>query len=141
MPEIWVYESTNGKRWLDGRAMILYDRPQKILISVLYISNVGKENRRFWRGSSRKLRPKERAWKSRLDALADAIARRVVELQRGEDARLMRIKEAAAYMGVSRRTLEGLMSTGRIPTVREGSLVRLDRQDLDQWIQFRKARM
>jgi excisionase family DNA binding protein len=75
-----------------------------------------------------------------LDALADAIARRVVELQRGDDARLMRIKEAAAYMKISRRTLEGLMSSGAIPVVREGSLVRLDRNDVDQWIELRKAR-
>lgn len=75
-----------------------------------------------------------------LDAMADAIARRVVELQRGDDARLMRIREAAAYMGVSRRTLEGLMADGKVPTVREGSLVRLDRKDLDQWIELRKAR-
>lgn len=77
---------------------------------------------------------------SGLDAMADAIARRVVEVMRGGDSRLLRIKEAAAYMGVSRRTLEGLMATGKIPTVREGSLVRLDRGDLDQWIELRKAR-
>ena len=75
-----------------------------------------------------------------IDPLADAIARRVVErLQGGEDARLMRIKEAAAYMGISRRTLEGLMAAGRIPTVREGSIVRLDRKDIDQWIELRRA--
>jgi excisionase family DNA binding protein len=75
-----------------------------------------------------------------LDVMVEATARRVVELLRGEDARLMRIKEAATYIGISRRTLEGLMSTGRIPTVREGSLIRLDRQDLDHWIEMRKTR-
>lgn len=75
-----------------------------------------------------------------IDAFADAIAARIAErLQQGE-RRLMRIKEAATYMGVSRRTLETLMANGTLPTVREGSLVRLDRGDLDQWIEMRKSR-
>ena len=75
-----------------------------------------------------------------LDALADAIATRVADKLRIGESKLMRIREAAAYLGVSRRTLEGLIATGKISTVREGSLVRLDREDLDRWIEMRKAR-
>jgi excisionase family DNA binding protein len=75
-----------------------------------------------------------------IDPFSEAIAQRVVHLLKGGDARLLTIKDAAKYLGVSRRTLENLMGSGRVPTVREGSLVRLDRGDLDQWIEFRKAK-
>ena len=75
-----------------------------------------------------------------LDALADSIAARVAEKLKVEQNRLMRIKEAAAYMGISRRTLEGLIASGRVPTVREGAVVRIDREDVEKWIQMRKAR-
>ena len=74
-----------------------------------------------------------------LDALADAIAARVADKLRAGESKLMRIREAAAYLGVSRRTLEGLMGAGRIPTLRERSLARLDRGDLDKWIEMRKS--
>jgi excisionase family DNA binding protein len=75
-----------------------------------------------------------------LDVMVEATARRVVELLRGEDARLMRIKEAAIYMGISKRTLESLMANGIVPTVREGGIIRLDRKDVDRWIEMRKFR-
>jgi len=75
-----------------------------------------------------------------MDGLADAIADRIIEKTRAGQSKLMRMNEAAVYLGVSRRTLEGLIGTGKIPSVREGSLVRLDREDVGKWIEFRKSK-
>ncbi|MEI9975087.1 MAG: helix-turn-helix domain-containing protein [Ignavibacteriota bacterium] len=72
--------------------------------------------------------------------MAKAIAAIVVAELRAGDKKLLSIKEAAAYLGISRRVFEGLMYNGKIPIVREGTLKRFDREDLDRWIQLRKGR-
>lgn len=74
-----------------------------------------------------------------LDALADAIAARVTErLQQGHQ-RMLRIREAAVYIGVSRRTLDQYIADHVLPVVREGGIIRVDRRDLDNWIEMRKG--
>lgn len=56
--------------------------------------------------------------------------------------RLLRVKEAAAYLNVSPRTLWALSNLGKIPTVRFGTggrgSVRYDLRDLDAWIEASK---
>jgi excisionase family DNA binding protein len=75
-----------------------------------------------------------------LDVLADAIARRVVEIMADRDTRLMTVKQAAEYLGLSQKAVRHKIAEGTIPAVREGSRVRLDRGDLDHWIDLRRAR-
>jgi excisionase family DNA binding protein len=75
-----------------------------------------------------------------LDALADAIASRVVaRLQQSQDSRLLSVREAAEYLGRTEKALRHMIANGIIPPVREGSRVQLDRSDLDRWIEMRKC--
>jgi excisionase family DNA binding protein len=76
-----------------------------------------------------------------LDALADAIASRVVaRLNKSEEPRLMSVSEAALYIGRTPKALRHMIAGGTVPTVREGLRVHLDRADLDQWVEMRKGR-
>ena len=58
--------------------------------------------------------------------------------------RLLRHREAAAYLGISERSLWTMGSTGEIPQVRFGGgsrqSVRYDIGDLDAWIDARKRK-
>jgi excisionase family DNA binding protein len=75
-----------------------------------------------------------------LDALADAIAERVLERQRQQQGpRLMTISETAEYLKLSKRTIEGMISRAEIAVVRQGKSVRLDRRVLDRWIDLRTS--
>lgn len=76
-----------------------------------------------------------------LDALADAIAERVISrLNQSGESRLLNVNDAAAYIGRTPKALRHMISSGAIPAVREGSRVHLDRTDLDQWVEMRKVR-
>jgi excisionase family DNA binding protein len=76
-----------------------------------------------------------------LDALADAIAARVAaRLNKSEEPRLMSVNEAAVYIGHTPRALRHMIADGRIPAIRDGSRVHLDRADLDQWIEMRRVK-
>jgi excisionase family DNA binding protein len=76
-----------------------------------------------------------------LDALADAIAARVVaRLNKSEEPRLLSVKEAAVYIGRTPKALYHIIANGNVPTVREGKSLHLDRADLDQWIEMRKVK-
>jgi excisionase family DNA binding protein len=55
-----------------------------------------------------------------------------------QDARLLSVREAAEYLGRTQKALRHMVANGTIPAVREGSLVHLDRADLDRWIEMRK---
>jgi excisionase family DNA binding protein len=75
-----------------------------------------------------------------LDALADAIAERVLVRLQGENKpRLMSVAEAGAYLQISVRTLRTKISTGEIKSTRDGRIVRLDRRELDRWIELRQS--
>jgi len=52
----------------------------------------------------------------------------------------MSVNEAAAYIGRTPKALRHMIAAGAVPDVREGSRVHLDRADLDQWIELRKAK-
>jgi excisionase family DNA binding protein len=76
-----------------------------------------------------------------LDALADAIAERVlVRLNQSPEPRLLRVDEAAKYIGRTPKALRHLIANGAVPAVREGGRLHLDRADLDRWIELRKVR-
>jgi excisionase family DNA binding protein len=77
-----------------------------------------------------------------LDALADAIAERVIaRMNDGKAAkRLMTVKEAAAYMALSDRALWHLISSAQIAVVRNGRSVRLETSMVDAWIDLRNSR-
>ena len=78
---------------------------------------------------------------SGLDALADAIAERVLaRLHQSEQPRLLSVIEAAAYIGRTPKALRHMIADGSVPAVRGGSRVHLDRADLDGWIEMRKCR-
>ena len=54
--------------------------------------------------------------------------------------RLMKCREAAAYLGICERKLWQLEKDGRIPSVRIDRAVRFDVADLDAFIQSAKGR-
>lgn len=53
---------------------------------------------------------------------------------------LLTIKETAAILAVSRRTVEGLIATGTLPSVHIGRAVRLDLADIDRYVKLNKER-
>lgn len=78
-----------------------------------------------------------------LDALADAIAERVLERmkaeQQREGKRLFTVAEAATYIGRSPAAVRHLIAEGVLHPVRRDNRVFLDRADLDRWIEMSKA--
>ena len=56
------------------------------------------------------------------------------------ESRLLSVVEAAAYLGVSAWHVRRLVWGGDLPAVRMGRLVRLDRIDLDKFIDEQKFR-
>ena len=54
-------------------------------------------------------------------------------------ARLIDSREAAAILGLSRRTLWTLYNRGEIPVVRIGRAVRFDPADLRAWVETKKG--
>jgi excisionase family DNA binding protein len=76
-----------------------------------------------------------------LDALADAIAARVIaRIDEGEKARLLTVNEAAHHIGRSPKAVRHLIANGDIPAVRHCGRVHVDRADLNCWIEMHKGR-
>lgn len=57
------------------------------------------------------------------------------------ETRLLSINDAAKYLGVSPWHVRRLVWRGDLPSVRVGRLVRLDRGDLDQYIEEQKSQV
>jgi hypothetical protein len=79
-----------------------------------------------------------------LDALADAIAERVLQrllpaLEKNK-SRLLDVSAAAAHIGRTPSALRHLIAKGTIPCIRRDGRVQLDRQDLDHWLELGKTR-
>lgn len=72
-----------------------------------------------------------------LDALTEEVASRL----NGDYVlpRLMDVRGAAKYLGRSPEGVRAMIKRGKLPTVREGRRVMLDRVDLDRWIAERKG--
>jgi excisionase family DNA binding protein len=58
----------------------------------------------------------------------------------GRRQRLVPIRAAAQYLGVSRATVERLASRGQLPVVKVGAPTRYDVEDLDGFIAANRAR-
>ena len=78
-----------------------------------------------------------------LDGLAERLAARILE-HMGEaqcaSKRLLTMEQAAEYLGRSKESLQHLVSSGKLPTVRSDRRVFLDVRDLDEWIEANKVR-
>ncbi len=65
--------------------------------------------------------------------------------ERAPQRRLLTPQDAAAYLGISERSLWNFMNRGEIPHVRFGpgrrKSVRYDLFDLDHWIDARRSRL
>jgi excisionase family DNA binding protein len=51
---------------------------------------------------------------------------------------LLTIQQVVGYLSVSSRTVRRLVSTGRIPHVRIGRVVRIVQADVSRWLAARK---
>jgi len=58
----------------------------------------------------------------------------------GRRQRLLPVRAAADYLGVSRATVERLVSRGQLPVVRVGAATRYDVEDLDAFIETNRCR-
>lgn len=56
-----------------------------------------------------------------------------------EDRRFLTVPEVAAEWGVSERTIWSLVAKKRLPAVRFGRIVRIDRSDLEAFIRRAKG--
>jgi excisionase family DNA binding protein len=71
-----------------------------------------------------------------VDMIADAVAER---LRRGEEPRLLTVREAARYLRRSERWIRNEVAGGNLQCVREGTgRPRFDRVELDRWIEERQ---
>ena len=81
-----------------------------------------------------------------LDMFADVIATRVAErvadrvgVANPVQQRLLTVPEAAAYLGRSKSSIQHLVSSGGLPTVRSDTRVFFDILDLNAWIDANKS--
>jgi len=73
-----------------------------------------------------------------VEQFADAVAQRVVAQLGGVQAksiRLMSVEQAAAYIARTPQAVRHLIHQRDIPVIRTGRNVRIDRNDLDIWIE------
>ena len=52
--------------------------------------------------------------------------------------RLLSVKDAAAYLGFSLRSVRNLIYSRELPIIRLGAKIFIDLRDLDQWIERKK---
>lgn len=75
---------------------------------------------------------------TRLDTLKPPVVSSA-EPSSGEGKALLTYRRAARRLGVSERTLWGLVKRGQLPAVKFGGVVRIDPVDLDRFIEKAKA--
>ena len=76
------------------------------------------------------------------DQIVDRVAEKLLAALRKLPAiqpRLLSIRDAAVYIGRSKRSMETMVAAGEIPTVRYGGHPRIDIRDLDVWIECHKT--
>lgn len=73
-----------------------------------------------------------------IDALAEALSRKILENGHVERARLLNLDQAAAYLGMTCDALKSKAIQGQVPAVRVDKKWRFDRVDLDRWIEDHK---
>jgi excisionase family DNA binding protein len=73
-----------------------------------------------------------------IDALADAVSRRILEVGKIERPRLLNLEQAALYLGMTNDAVKSKAIQGQMPSVRVDAKWRFDRFDLDRWIEDHK---
>ena len=81
-----------------------------------------------------------------LHAFSDLIAAKSSELlaESGRDGRkvqprLFTVDDAALYLGRTKKAVQHMIASGKLPTVKADRRVFLDRNDLDEWIERSKC--
>jgi hypothetical protein len=74
-----------------------------------------------------------------IEAIAEAVARRLGDDARPPAKRLLSLSEAGAYIGRSPRAVRALIAARAFPAIEADRRVFVDRQDLDSWIERYKA--
>lgn len=75
-----------------------------------------------------------------LDALAERVAARIqTHTATRRSPRLLTIDAAAEYLGRSRHSIDHMVRSGKLPSVRADRKIFLDRRDLDRWIEQNKV--
>ena len=70
--------------------------------------------------------------------LSMALSKRVDRENYQGEKRLFNVPEAAKYLGMTEWGIRGLISDGKIPSVRNGRRVFLDIEDMNRWIEESK---
>ena len=73
---------------------------------------------------------------------AQIVARLIPEIEqhsRTRTARLLTVREAAAYIGRTEQAVQHLIHKRELVVVRKGRRVHVDRIDLDRWIEANKV--
>jgi excisionase family DNA binding protein len=77
-----------------------------------------------------------------LDALADAIAERVIaRIRAQQEPPLMAVGEAAKYLGRGPGAVRGMIAKGILPSVRMSGRVMIRREDADRLIESSVTRV
>ena len=73
-----------------------------------------------------------------IEALADAISRKMVANGTSERPRLLNLEQTAAYLGMTTDAVKSKALMGQMPAVKVDKKWRFDRVDLDRWIEDHK---
>jgi excisionase family DNA binding protein len=76
---------------------------------------------------------------SLLELLAEKLASKLSTEPSRLYPRLLTIEQAAVYLGRTRESVQHLIASEKVPTVRTDRRVFLDRVDLDKWIDDNKT--
>lgn len=73
-----------------------------------------------------------------IEALADAISRKMLANGSIERPRLLNLEQTAAYLGMTTDAVKSKALMGQMPAVKVDKKWRFDRVDLDRWIEDHK---
>lgn len=73
-----------------------------------------------------------------IEALADALSRRMLENGDVERPRLLNLDQVAIYLGMTPDAVKSKAIEGQVPAVKVDKKWRFDRIDLDRWIEDHK---
>lgn len=73
-----------------------------------------------------------------IEALAEALSRKILANGMVERPRLLNLDQAAAYLGMTTDAVKSKALMGQMPAVKVDKRWRFDRFDLDRWIEEHK---
>ena len=74
-----------------------------------------------------------------VEAIADAVARKIISGQEKREVRLLSVDEAARYIGRTPVAVRHMIAKKQLTCVRRDGRVQLDRADLDTWVELGKS--